>query len=536
LSRLAPPLRFAFWLFCGMTCFYLLGLGGHIHTPDGVLMSRLSGSIAAGDGLAVEPLERWKDFGGQPAGDGAESDRIHLWFGPGLSFAAIPTQVVASAVDGLASDAERDLFDQGLNVVAAPDGSGRKLTLRSAFYDTGPQNFDEAFAHFAASWTNGFVAGACLAVLFLLCLELGYRRRSALGVAVVAGLATPLWAYAREFFSEPLGGLTLMLSLLFLVRGTRVEDRRRAWFLAGLCLGLSVLTRVAHGMFVLPVAVFLLADLLPLARGEDAQRRRRWFHGVLGFAVGLALCLAVLAVYNYTRFGSPLETGYGGVLDRWTTPFLEGFGGLLISPGRGLFVYCPILLASLAALPSFTRRHGPVAAFMLLALLELLLFYATWYRWEGGWCWAPRFLIPVVPLLVLPLAEFLENPPRARSSRYGLVVLTLASGLVAWSGTRVSYNDFTNWVRYEHVLNQAEYARLGIENYYDLLLWDWSMAPVVKYWGFPSENYFLLEHALRSPGIALAFFGLAAVGLVLSILMGRRAWRALPQDPQVGPA
>jgi hypothetical protein len=46
--------------------------------------------------------------------------------------------------------------------------------------------------------------------------------------------------------------------------------------------------------------------------------------------------------YNSAYLGDPFFQPYG--ISFWSTPCLEGLGGILFSPGRGLFVYSPILL------------------------------------------------------------------------------------------------------------------------------------------------------------------------------------------------
>jgi len=74
---------------------------------------------------------------------------------------------------------------------------------------------------------------------------------------------------------------------------------------------------------------------------------------------------------------------------------------------KGLFVYNPILLASLLAFPLLWRRWLAEAMVVLAVFALHALVYAGWHDWRGGVAWGPRFLVPLLPLLVLPLAPLL---------------------------------------------------------------------------------------------------------------------------------
>lgn len=201
------------------------------------------------------------------------------------------------------------------------------------------------------------LGGASVAVLFLLGCELGFGLRPSLAMAGLAGLATPLLPYAKTFFAEPLAGLGLVSFVLLLVRAGR-RERGTGWlFGAGLALGVCVLAKIAHAV-LLPPGVVLAAALLRrrervFASAATARARVR---ALAAFGRGLALPLAAIAAYDFFRFGTPFETGYAGEVQQWTTPFAEGFAGLLLSPGRGLFWYAPIVLVSLLQARRFARR------------------------------------------------------------------------------------------------------------------------------------------------------------------------------------
>ena len=274
-------------------------------------------------------------------------------------------------------------------------------------------------------------------VVFLYVHRLGYRRSTALITALVFGLSTLAWPYAKFFFSEPLTGLCLVAAAYFLVQlGPSHTGRASLWrsALAGFFLGLAVATRFANAVLI---PIFLVALVLQLLRQRGtldwASIRSNlrvvvsatWAE-ILAFAVPLVLWAALMAAYNYLRFGSPLITGYLPE-ESFSAPWLEGILGLLVSPGRGVLFFSPILLACVPALPQFVRRHRVQAFLILLAAACYLFLYGKWFMWHGGFAWGPRFLLPVIPLLCVTMAPLLERlAGMTRALFWALFALSLA--------------------------------------------------------------------------------------------------------------
>jgi hypothetical protein len=133
-------------------------------------------------------------------------------------------------------------------------------------------------------------------------------------------------------------------------------------------------------------------------------RLRTWLRQqALILAPALVAGLVVLLV-NDLRFGSPLQTGYppGGRL--FSIPVTTGAAGLLVSLQRGLLFYDPLLFAGLLALPLLLCRR-PLEALLPLGLLAIsLILYGGFVDWAGGDCWGTRYLLPVMPSLLWPLA------------------------------------------------------------------------------------------------------------------------------------
>jgi hypothetical protein len=77
---------------------------------------------------------------------------------------------------------------------------------------------------------------------------------------------------------------------------------------------------------------------------------------------------------------------------------------LLFSPERGLFVFSPILLVALTALPRLREKLTPRQRWsLMLTPLALIAAFAGYPNWHGGWTVGARYLVPAMPFLAFLL-------------------------------------------------------------------------------------------------------------------------------------
>lgn len=213
---------------------------------------------------------------------------------------------------------------------------------------------------------------ALLSLLLMACwMELARRR---LGDAcsplrvVALGLGAMLLVYGRMPYDVTAAGAAILAGLVLQDRGDDV------W--AGVLLGAALLIR-------LDSAVALPA----FWRGPRRTAR---------LLPGLALSALLWGLFNWHRFGSPLRDGHGQDPAAALDPASLGIAGLLVSPGKGLVFYAPVVFLGLARCRDW-RLWTPLAASVLL--------HGLMHDWTGGTGWGPRFLVPVLPLALLPLCR-----------------------------------------------------------------------------------------------------------------------------------
>jgi hypothetical protein len=171
--------------------------------------------------------------------------------------------------------------------------------------------------------------------------------------------------------------------------------------------------------------------MLPLV-GRTRGEWGRFLVGVLPYAVALA-------AFNTVAFGSPLEQGYGSDHVRSQLSIdagnvVRGVGGLLVSPGKGLLVYSPVLLFSVYG--AIAGWRTPLYRWSALAAAAYVVVSANSSQWHGGEAFGARRVVDVLPLLALLLVPALE---RIRGSRWArLFAVTLVwSVLVQLLGASV---------------------------------------------------------------------------------------------------
>ena len=280
-----------------------------------------------------------------------------------------------------------------------------------------------AFTRFTTSLFNPIVVALTGWLIALFGSTWGFSKRLSIGLGPIYALSTMALAYTHTNFSDPLLALLYTLAAYATFRAT--DDRRWRWLLlAGLTLGLALYLR-ERAAIVIP---FFLGYVLLTRRGRTW---RDW--GALLTPIGLGGL--VLAAWNMLRFGSPISIGYANwVPDTgFEVPIVLGLYGLLISPGKGMLLYNPItVLGFVGLITLFRRRRAEMILFTLIGAVTIG-FYAHYNFWTGGWNWGARYMLVLLPFLLLAAGEWVTaHPTRFRKSLLiALSVLTLLLNLPA---------------------------------------------------------------------------------------------------------
>jgi hypothetical protein len=265
---------------------------------------------------------------------------------------------------------------------------------------------------------------------------------SALVLAVVCGLATTnLSTNAHALWHADAAALGVTAALYCIVLA-RVE---RAWLArAAFPLAFAVISRPQTVFIVLPVVVYALI-LRP---------------GFTRFAAWGLPPVLFQVWYNAHYFGTPLRAQFPILGGLFSMNLADGLYGLLLSPGKGLFVYSPIFLLSLAGAISVWRRGGDgLLRALSLGIGPTVLFYARYLFWNGGNTFGPRYLGDLNVTLTMLLVPFVPWAARTRvrlavvAALVTISIVPHAWGSVFYEGERDSM-DFIEriWLWRKHPL------------------------------------------------------------------------------------
>jgi hypothetical protein len=273
----------------------------------------------------------------------------------------------------------------------------------------------------AAVWT-----ALAVTLFFVAALRWGDAAAAAFATAALALGTSALSLLSREVWQHSLL-LLLSAAVLALLWRPRPGPSAVAAVAAGALAGWGAAAR--------PTGLLLAAAWAWLLWRGDRRR--------LGaFAAGLAPVLVAVAAYQWATFGSPLAAGQLRVGDirfagRGVPSLLGGLAGVLLSPGRGLLVYSPVLLlAALAPLLGRGLRRSerpPAAAIVLPAVAAIaanVIAAAAWREWWGGFTYGPRYLSDTLvcwgALLVVALSARHALPAGRRRALAAAAALLLA--------------------------------------------------------------------------------------------------------------
>jgi hypothetical protein len=275
-----------------------------------------------------------------------------------------------------------------------------------------------------------FLGAALAVVFFLVASSMGYRRRSAIILTLLFALTSPAWPDAQSALEHTQVSLFLLLSVFALWRFVQGGMAGRRWLLlAGTASGIDLFTRYDSVIFI-PLLI-LYGVALRMRQGERKEIVVDW----LTYGLAVLPWIGLLMLWNQLRFGSPFNVALH--LKTFGEPPWVGLPGLLVSPGKGIIWYLPLVFLLPWAVPRFYRRNPPLTLLFGGLVLVAVGFYSFVLYWHGDPAWGPRYLYPILPYLVLPLGEIIDRwrkeAPALKVAAIALIILSLAIQVAAIS-------------------------------------------------------------------------------------------------------
>ena len=216
-------------------------------------------------------------------------------------------------------------------------------------------------------------------------------------------LGTNLYHYATfdSFYSHPYS-FFLLAAFLELTERWYEIPRNGVSVLLGIVAGLIVLTRHTNALFLIFFPLYNVTNLSALGARLTLLNHQRWLVATM-LLVAAVVVSPQLAIYHQAT-GRVFVSSYGELGFNFASP---RFVQVLFGVQKGLFFWSPILLASCAGFIWLARSRNSARAFVVPALLFLLMdtyVIASWWDWQFGASFGHRGFVDTLPVFAIGVA------------------------------------------------------------------------------------------------------------------------------------
>jgi hypothetical protein len=249
--------------------------------------------------------------------------------------------------------------------------------------------------------TSAAIITSLATVIFYSAAKELFSRRTALMAAGIFAFATPTWSISSQALWQTGMVELLLIAMIWIIIRDAKNPSWKNIVIIGILSGLFFFNRPPDSLLLIPVIAYV-----------GLYHRDRIVHYCAGaFAGGFPFLL-----YNLTYFGN----FFGGYKENLGMFFLSpeiffNFLGLLFGPNVGIIFFAPVVVLSVAGF-SWLRDVQDATIQKILfffgpvVLLHILL-YSSYNQWfsASGFCYGPRFLTGIVPVLCLFIGIFLAR-------------------------------------------------------------------------------------------------------------------------------
>jgi hypothetical protein len=260
-----------------------------------------------------------------------------------------------------------------------------------------------------------FFTSISVSILFLICRSFGISLKNSIFVSFLYGFGTMAFSYSQTSLSSPPMVLFALLGFYFFGKWN-TNNYPRYLIFSGISFGLAFLTRSDAVLFIIP-SFFLILYLI--------KSRKEKIKSLLGFIIPTFSAYGLHHLISYVAYGSTSSgavSSLSAVVEgsKISTVFMNIFG-LLFSPGVGLFIYSPVLIVIFVGFFDFYKKNKQQCILLLGFIFMFVYIYSSGENWHGLNGWGPRYLLPLVPFLLIPIAFSIEK----RGTPFKLLLIVL---------------------------------------------------------------------------------------------------------------
>ena len=260
---------------------------------------------------------------------------------------------------------------------------------------------------FSVSFLN-VIFGALLCALFYLFCTSSFSHRTSFYLTLGLGFSTLLWPYSKSLYNNIEEAFFVFLAFFLSSRYLKKPSLLTLFFILLSALG-AFFIRMSG---IIPCLIFFVFALFYASKN----------HRIILVAfttILISIFISWNLVFYHHIFGIFKHISIESLLslsffkNAFPTPLYQGLFGLLLSPGKGFFIYTP--LACLGTLGFYTLYQRtcldsrPLFYLMMALLVSYILFYSKLEFWAGDFAWGPRYLVVLTPYFILSIGYLWEQ-------------------------------------------------------------------------------------------------------------------------------
>ena len=265
------------------------------------------------------------------------------------------------------------------------------------------------YSKFLLTVSTSCLFAALTMVLLYKILKYFTKKEAIRKIAIISyGFGTLALAYSPTFYVHA-AGIFLIFSAFFILFKTKVKKQVnwKNFSLSGLFAGFAIITDYTTVSIFFPLIIYSFLIC----------KSKKY---LLYLFIGILIGVSPLLIYNYSIFGNVFDsilrypdpqiwssspsitesTNLG--LHLGLDPFI--ILRLLIYPDFGLFYYNPILLFSIVGLFFMLKTYKEEFIFIALSFILIIYLNSIFWGWWAGGSFGPRYLVSIIPFMILPIA------------------------------------------------------------------------------------------------------------------------------------
>ncbi len=321
--------------------------------------------------------------------------------------------------------------------------------------------------------------------MFAFGLRLGYSRQITILIVIACVFGSSILVYSKTFIRDTQLTLYLLAGIYFLFRYKQTSETKCLIYSGAMAM-FGLITKITFAIYVPFFYLYLFLILyekssLTFSEGWRYIATSKVTLGALAkWSIPLLLGIFLMGLENFICFDSFFSFGYFQRPGHaFSNPVWVGIYGMFFSSGKSFFLYVPASVLVFNAFRPFLRKFRAETIVFSLIIAVNVIFFARYSAWDAGLTWGNRYLLPLIPLFLLPIGMVLTS----RSLRLFFAALTIIGCIVQFGGSAIYFGNYARTIGeypYTRTYDDAEviYRTRYIPIY----------SPVIGHWRILIEN------------------------------------------------